>query len=396
MARPIGVVATLGTVALALMNAFSLAAAQSPATTPAPAPSRGGTAASQSQTQQPVGDRLRAEIGRMRARPEGSRLPPADSFTVGPRAITAAASVSGPIAIADGSLDVYGKLDGSAFVIDGDIVVHSGGVISGDAVSIGGRVLLDGGRVDGERLTLSAPATDVVSGTRASTPLTTWQSIKLVVGWFAVLVIIGLGVLIFAEPNMNGVVETMEGSFAKALWFGVLGQIMALPVLALLVVGLFLTLLGILLIPFAVVAYGIALAGLLALGFLAVARLTGSVWSRQDASTPNSVRVANLRALFIGLILYMGLWLLAAIFTWQPIAGAILRGIALAVSWVAVTVGFGAAMLSRAGTRPPGALPRGLAAARRPAPQDLAWQTPTPVTGVAAARRPVVAVKDAP
>jgi hypothetical protein len=396
MARPISVVATLGTVALALMNAFSLAAAQGPSTTPPPAQSRRATAASESQTQQPIGDRLRAEIERMRARPEGSRLPPADSFTVGPRAVTAAASVRGPIAIADGSLDVYGKLDGSAYVINGDIVVHSGGLITGDAVSIGGRVLLDGGRLDGERLTLSAPATDVVSDARAGAPLSTWQSIKLVVGWFAVLVIIGLGVLIFAEPNMDGVVETMEASFAKAFWFGVLGEIMALPVLALLVVGLVLTLLGILLIPFAVVAYGIALAGLLALGFLAVARLTGSVWSRADTSAPNSARVANLRALFIGLILYMGLWLLAAIFTWQPIAGAILRGIALAVCWVAVTVGFGAAMLSRAGTKRPGARARGLASARRPAPEDLAWQTPTPVTGVAAARRPVVAVKDAP
>ena len=153
------------------------------------------------------------------------------------------------------------------------------------------------------------------------------------------LAIIGLGVLMFAEPNMDGVVEAMEESFSRAFWFGVLGEIMALPVLALLVVGLVLTLLGILLVPFAVVAYCIALAGLLALGFLAVARLTGSLWSRRDGGSTATPRSANLRALFIGLVLYMGLWMLAAIFTWQPMAGAILRGIALAVSWVAVTVG---------------------------------------------------------
>ena len=391
MVRPLGAAATSYFVALALASLWSsVAAAQATATSRTPAPA----VTSQAQPQQPLNERLRRQIEQMRARPEGSRLPPPDSFSVGPRAITATTPTSGRVAVADGSLDVSGRLDGSAYVINGDIVVHAGGVITGDAVSIGGRVLIDGGRVDGERVTLSAPATEPVPAAQ-SAPLTTWQSIKLVLGWFAVLVIIGLGVLIFAEPNMDGVVEAMEGSFAKAFWMGVLGEIMALPVLALLVVGLVLTLLGILLVPFAVVAYVIALAGLLALGFLAVARLTGSMWSRNNGAGTNTPRGANLRALFIGLVLYLGLWLVAAIFTWQPVAGAVLRGIALAVSWVAVTVGLGAALLSRAGTRRLGARPRGAAATRRPAPDDLAWQTPTPVTGVTAARRPAAAVKDA-
>lgn len=381
MARSVSAAATMNIVALALVSVCALAV-----TAQQPAP----------RSQPQVNDRLRRQIEQMRARPEGSRLPPPDSFTVGPRAITSSTPVNGRVAIADGSLDVSGRLDGSAYVLNGDIVVHNGGVISGDAVSIGGRVLLDGGRIDGERLTLSAPATEPVRGA-ASAPLGTWESVKLVLGWFAVLVIIGLGVLIFAEPNMDGVVEAMEGSFSKAFWMGVLGQIMALPVLALLVVGLILTLLGVLLVPFAVVAYVIAFAGLLALGFLAVARLTGSFWSRADAASVRSPRSANLRALFLGLVLYMGLWLLAAVFTWQPITGAILRGIALAVSWVAVTVGLGAALLSRAGTKRVGARPLGAPFGRspRPAPNDLAWQTPTPVAGVAAARRPAAAVKDA-
>jgi hypothetical protein len=352
-------------------------------------------AAGQSQR---LSDRLRRQIDQLRARPEGSRLPPADSFTVGPRAVPAAGTMKGPVAVADGSLDVYGRLDGSAYALNGDVVVHNGGLVTGDAVSIGGRVLLDSGRVDGERLTLSAPPTDAIRTERAEAPLSTWQSVKLVVGWFAVLVIIGLGVLVFAEPNMEGVVEAMEANFARAFWFGVLGQIMALPVLTLLCIGLVLTLLGILLIPFAIVAYCIAFAGLLALGFLAVARLTGSVWSHPDVTSASAARGANIRALFLGLVLYMGLWLLAAIFTWQPMAGAILRGVALAVSWVAATLGLGAALLSRAGTKRLDARSRAIASAsRRPAPEDLAWQTPTPVTGVAAARRPVASTaRDTP
>ena len=389
MARPRSAQATLLVVALALSAKPSPAVAQgnSPAPTSA-------SPASKSQTEQPVTDRVRREIEQLRARPEGKLVPPADSFTLGPRAVPAAASLHGPVAVAEGSLDVYGRLDGSAYVLNGDIVVHNGGVITGDAMSIGGRVLLDGGRIDGEQLSFSAAPAGVVPAAAPSAPLTTWQSIKLVVGWFAILVIIGLGVLIFAEPNMDGVVESLEGNFARAFWFGVLGEIMALPVLVLLCIGLVLTILGALLVPFAIVAYCIAVAGLLALGFLAVARLTGRAWSRTTETAPDAVRRANLRALFIGLVLYLGLWLLAAIFTWQPIAGAVLRGVALAVSWVAVTAGLGAALLSRAGTRRLDQRER--AAARRPAPEDLAWQTPTPVTGVAAARRPVVTVKDAP
>lgn len=337
--------------------------------------------------------RIRRHIDELRTRPEGNRLPPADSFSVGPRQIPAPGTVTGPVAVAEGSLDIYGHVNGDVFVIDGDAVVHRGAVVTGDVVSIGGRVTTDGGRIDGEIRTLSAPS-GAAAPRGEGPPLTTYQSIKLVVGWFAVLVIIGLGVMIFAEPNMDGVVQTMERSFSRAFWFGVLGEIMALPALLLLCVGLVLTIIGALLIPFAIVAYGIAVAGLLALGFLAVARLTGSIWSRPQSATPASARAATLRSLLIGLSLYMGLWLLAAIFTWQPLAGAILRGIALAVSWVAVTVGLGAAMLSRAGTRH--LATRAGGTSNRPAPDDLAWQTPTPVTGVTAARRPpTAAAKDA-
>jgi len=78
------------------------------------------------------------------------------------------------------------------------------------------------------------------------------------------------------------------------------------------------------------------------------------------------------------------------------VAGAILRGLALAMTWVAATLGLGATLLSRAGTQRP-AMRAGGPAARRPTPDELAWQTPTPVTGVTAARRPApVAVKDTP
>ena len=119
--------------------------------------------------------------------------------------------------------------------------------------SVGGRVILDGGRVEGEMRSLSGLTAGAErQGARA--PLTTWQSVKLAIGWFAILAIIGLGVMIFAEANLEGVVVAVESSFTRAFWFGVLGQLAALPVLLLLAVALTITVLGILLVPFAVVS----------------------------------------------------------------------------------------------------------------------------------------------
>ena len=62
---------------------------------------------------------------------------------------------------------------------------------------------------------------------------------------------------------------------------------------------------------------------------------------------------------------------------------------AIAASWAALTLGLGAAILSRAGTH------RRVASGSRPI-ELAAWQTPTPVAGVVAARRPAVVAKEAP
>jgi hypothetical protein len=119
-----------------------------------------------------------------------------------------------------------------------------------------------------------------------------------------------------------------------------------------------------------------------------VARFTGLAFSG-GASLPG--RRINLRALLTGIVLYVGLWLLAALFVSNPLVGSVLRAVALAGSWVALTLGLGATLISRAGTRREGESRR----AQPTAPaSDMSWQTPTPVTGVVAARRPVVAVKD--
>jgi hypothetical protein len=92
------------------------------------------------------------------------------------------------------------------------------------------------------------------------------------------------------------------------------------------------------------------------------------------------------RVVFVGLVFYMMLWIAAALLSWAGPAGGAMRIVALLITWVAATVGLGATIVSRGGT----------ADVDEPAPPvtrtaELEWQTPTPVAGVAAARRPTPA-----
>jgi len=335
-----------------------------------------------------IDGRLRAEIALLRRLFSGIHAPPADSFRMGNQEIAAGATMTGTIAVARGDLAVRGRVTGDAIAVHGDVVVYPGGSVGGNAVAVDGRVRTVGGVVEGDVRSIRG-VTGVLAraagGSGASEPVTTWGAIKLVIGWFAVLLAIGIGVLLFAEKNLDGVVAALEQQFSRAFWMGVVTQLAAMPVLMLVLVGLAISLIGILLIPFAIVAYVIALAGLVTLGFIAVARFTGRAFFR----TTGQSRVVSLRSLSLGLVIYLGLWLLAATFIWNPIVGSVLRAVALAGSWVALTFGLGATMLTRAGTQREGDR------ARRPRTEDdMSWQTPTPVTGVAAARRPVATVKE--
>lgn len=310
-------------------------------------------------------------------------LPPADSIASGGLAVSRGSSHDGTL-VARGPIVVAGRVNGSVVSLAGDVTVRAGGVVTGDAVAVGGRVIADSGTVLGEMRSMNALPAILAAGAPAPVARTpferTMDSVRLVAGTFGVLLVIAIGVLLFAGDNLDEVVGTLERRFARAFWVGLLGQLLVLPALVVLCVALALTLIGILLIPFAIVAYGIAVAGLVTLGLLAVARLVGGSVSRPGEATP---RARALAALAIGIAIFFVLWMVAALLAWAPLAATVIRAAALAMTWAAMTLGLGAAILSRAGTH------RRVAAGTRPV-ELASWQTPTPLTGVVAARRPKV------
>lgn len=308
-------------------------------------------------------------------------LPSPDSVTLGPRTIAAGSTVRGAV-VARGPITVAGRVEGAVVSLAGDVTVVRGGVVTGDVLAVGGRVTADG-EVGGEMRSMSSLPARITPATAAAdlrTPMQrTYDSMKLVAGTFGVLLIIALGVLLFAGPNLDEVVATLERQFGRAFWVGLLGQVLILPALLVLIVALAVSIIGILLIPFAIVAYAIAVAGLVTLGFLAVARLVGGAVRRSTRDT--TARSRALAALALGLALVFSLWMVAAALTWTPLAAIVVRAAALAATWAAITLGLGSALLSRAGTH------RRVAAGTRPV-ELASWQTPTPLTGVVAARRP--------
>jgi GNAT superfamily N-acetyltransferase len=156
----------------------------------------------------------------------------------------------------------------------------------------------------------------------------------------------------FARQPLEVVSDTIAHSFGRAFLVGLLGQILLLPTFGMLVVGLILSVAGILLLPFAVVVYGLLVVVAILGGFLAVAHAMGERYTRRQLAMGAAIMSANsYRYVAVGLIGVTALWAVWVLFGWVPVAGTLVFATALLVTWLLATVGFGAALLSRAGFR---------------------------------------------
>lgn len=328
---------------------------------------------------------LAKSLDALRASGDAPALPDAARFTFGDQTIAKGTTAAGGVAVANGTLTIHGAVNGDAVAWHGDVVVAEGGVVHGNAVALGGKVRLDGGVVDGDTRAIVGHLGPEAGGAARPATGTVARALTFATAWLAVMLIVGIGVLVVASSNLDAVTEAMEVSVGRAILAGIAGQVAIVPVLAVLCVALALTILGILLIPFAIVAYTLVVAGLLTLGFLAVARIIGRSLggaSRRGESSDRERRAAALRALVVGVLVLMAPWFLAASLAWSPMASLVMRTIAVAITWVAATAGLGATLVSRGGVRR-----RTVPAAAR-AMNAASWQTPTPIGGVVAARRP--------
>jgi hypothetical protein len=305
-------------------------------------------------------------------------LPGADSLRAGDVIIAAGDSVSGDLVTLRGDLRVAGSVDGDVVALGGNVIVEPGARINGSVIAAGGTVQVDGGQVNGEIV-------ETVLQARASPAPVRRSPIALALGWALVLAAIGLVVLLLARRNLERVAEAVRARFGRSLVFGLVGQLAFFPALLTIIVVLAITIIGLLVIPIALVAFLTAVAGATTLGFLAVAYASGdTLASRLRGARSSPVALS----LFVGLAVYVAAWILAAALANVAMAGALVRALVGLMTWVALTLGLGATILTRGGTRD--AVPRPDVDGPVTMPADM-WQTPTPVSGVTAARRPTPA-----
>jgi hypothetical protein len=333
-------------------------------------------------------DALRDLVERVRHDPESITLPSADSFTTGPQTIPAGAQHSGTVATANGNVDVFGTVTGDAIAIDGTVELHPGAHVTGSAFAAGGEVRLDSGAtVDGEIRSLTGdfgPVSPTLARTIGGTS-SRWHDVRLALMGYALLLMLSIGVLTFAEEQLDHVTVTLADHFGRSVGYGLVGELAFGPGLAVMVLALTITIVGILAVPFATVGYCAIGVGAATLGFIAVAEATGTAVLRSREQASLTPRGAQLRAIVTGVSMYSGLWVLTAIVGSESGVGIAVRVVAVVVTAVAITVGFGAVLVWRFELR---RARRVVGAAPGTPLDDAVWQTPTPVAGVAAARRP--------
>ena len=197
-------------------------------------------------------------------------------------------------------------------------------------------------------------------------------------GVAAIGVILALVVLISAQDPLEAVARAAERDISASFWVGVLWQALAVPIVLVLSLLLAVTIILIPAIPIAVLAWALAYAGAFTLGLFAVTLVVGRALLRRSTTHD---RGALLSSLMCGMIVLSVVWFGAAFLVTVPIVGILARLLALALTWVAATVGLGAVVRSRAGT-----LQEHIEVTTETSIPS--WQTPTPVFGVVAARRP--------
>ncbi|HKH84729.1 MAG TPA: hypothetical protein VKA25_13650 [Gemmatimonadales bacterium] len=351
---------------------------------PQPQPIPQGPSIDLSDLSQPtvIEDRLRP----MLARKSEMRLTvPGGTARRGHYSVGSEERLNGNLLVVDGNADVYGTLLGNLVSVRGDVLVHRGGVVTGDILTLGGNVRELGGEIGGEVRSLDAAALQPEAAQEETGAIvSTFRRIAGVVGVFLSLAVLGFGLVMFGRQNLEIVSDTISHSFGRAFVTGLLGQILLLPTFGMLVVGLILSVAGILLLPFAVAVFAMLVVVGVVGGYLAIAHALGETYTRRRMAqgmiigSPNSYRF-----LLVGLLALAALWGAWAIFGWVPVAGSIMWGAAFFVSWLLGTAGFGAALLSRAGIKenfsgrlfPPEAMT-----------DEYLWATPQ--FGVPAGRRP--------
>ena len=188
-----------------------------------------------------------------------------------------------------------------------------------------------------------------------------WQGVE---GVFAVaitmVVLFGIGfvaILFGARKYLEGVGDTVRAGAGRAFLVGLAGMFLLIPVFVLGIIALAISIVG---IPALIVWIPLFPVGALAaavLGYLGVAHAAGEAWAERNYYGSDWFRRGNsYYFLMTGLMLLSSLFLAANVVhiagPWLDFIKHILMFFGVVLTWGAITVGFGAVLISRGGSRP--------------------------------------------
>ncbi len=254
--------------------------------------------------------------------------------------------VEGDVVAILGSIVIDGMVDGDVVAVGGGITVGAGGEIDGDAVAIGGYVTKEpGGIIRGETVSI---------GSGAGCPLSLRHGpffggnifsrggrLFFFVMWTIFLCVLGLIVMAVARRSAERVRERSRKDAFKMGLFGLLTEVLILPAMALLAI----TIIG---IPVAFFVIPLLLALALLLGYVGVSYAMGERIGNGHGRSPYG-------SMAIGLFILQGLVILGGLIGLTGgglgLVGTVIRVIGYAVIYVAATVGLGAVIMSKFGTK---------------------------------------------
>ncbi|MGH7458447.1 MAG: hypothetical protein ACREKN_05085 [Longimicrobiaceae bacterium] len=269
----------------------------------------------------------------------------------GSRTIESDQSVRDAVVIG-GTLRVRGEVRGDAVVLGGSLILYEGSRVRGDVVVMGGSIRNRGGTIGGERVEKLRGGGGEV---RVSPLARLGTGIAKILSTLALgLVLAGAGALLvfYGRRYLETVSDTVRASALRSGVVGLVSAFLILPAFVFLCLALVISIIGIPLLIVAVPLYWLAAVAAVGLGLLGAAHAIGE---RTVERREELLRYWNSYAyLFAGLgILVVPLIAahLMGMTGFLGVVGYLIQLLGWLVIWAAATVGLGAVILSRAGSR---------------------------------------------
>ncbi|MFL5540038.1 MAG: hypothetical protein ACJ8J0_13690 [Longimicrobiaceae bacterium] len=361
----------ISVVALAAALAAPRAAGAQEVTAPRAAPAAAEAPAA------PAAPRAADTLSPAVAPPAPLAAPAGSQISLGGYTVPRGKVVDGDVVVPFGDVRVEGEVMGDVTVGKGNLVLAEGGVIHGDAVvSGGGQLLNEGGRVYGEMRVnsdeddgeagMAAAAAEAGRDSDAAEHVhvrhrgfwgTVGDGVEGIVSTLTlglILCLVGAGLVFYALPQLERVSGTIRRDTARSAGVGIAANFLALPAFFIGLVVLLVTIIGIPLLILYVPLFWVALVAAGCFGVVAAAHAIGERTAEQSGEF-SSIRRNAYSYTFTGIAMLLApmfvghLLQLTGFLGWL---GSLVHAVGVLVFWVAATVGFGAVVLTRAGTRP--------------------------------------------